>query len=306
MKRKGFLFAVFICCILCGGCKNTVEEFSEDNHFEDRNVADSNEEEIYEGAARGTAGITVAHKQAEAEECVRTYFEALSEGDEKKAELYFQEEDSTRGIRIRVGKECGILEYENLQMDVYPLDEEGDEWIFLVLYELAVDGFESRLPGMTTILAYFDDDRWYLSEELAEESKIEVVRSILERDDVSVKLSVCNQAYLEVLEEEEIRRWVDEIQREISEAVSEEYFVEDAGINTEKTEEIENSENAESVPVPEISERYEVQEGDCLWRITQEQLGDGMRWRELYELNQKIIGDDPDRILPGLLLELPR
>ena len=34
---------------------------------------------------------------------------------------------------------------------------------------------------------------------------------------------------------------------------------------------------------------YEVKNGDCLWKIAREQLTDGKRWTEIYELNKDVI-----------------
>lgn len=50
---------------------------------------------------------------------------------------------------------------------------------------------------------------------------------------------------------------------------------------------------------------YTVQKGDSLWKIAQESLGDGSRWREIYELNRGAIGDNPNLIQPGMVLTLP-
>lgn len=47
-----------------------------------------------------------------------------------------------------------------------------------------------------------------------------------------------------------------------------------------------------------------VSDGDSLWAIAEEKLGDGSRWNEIYELNQDKI-DDPDTIYPGQDLTLP-
>lgn len=52
---------------------------------------------------------------------------------------------------------------------------------------------------------------------------------------------------------------------------------------------------------------YTVKQGDTLWKIAANPnvLGDGSRWREIYELNRDVIGKDPNRILPGQQLRLP-
>ena len=48
-----------------------------------------------------------------------------------------------------------------------------------------------------------------------------------------------------------------------------------------------------------------VQGGDSLSAIAQRVLGDGNRWRELYELNRDVIGDNPNVIHAGQELRLP-
>ncbi len=51
---------------------------------------------------------------------------------------------------------------------------------------------------------------------------------------------------------------------------------------------------------------YVVQAGDSLSKIAKEELGDGSRWPEIYELNKEIIGDNPNLIKPGQELKLPK
>ncbi len=52
------------------------------------------------------------------------------------------------------------------------------------------------------------------------------------------------------------------------------------------------------------SSRYLVQEGDSLWRIAAEQLGNGSRYSEIAELNADIL-DDNDSLSVGMRLKLP-
>ena len=49
---------------------------------------------------------------------------------------------------------------------------------------------------------------------------------------------------------------------------------------------------------------YTVQSGDCLWDIAARELGSGLRWSEIYELNRDILSD-PDRIQIGQELVRP-
>jgi LysM repeat protein len=50
---------------------------------------------------------------------------------------------------------------------------------------------------------------------------------------------------------------------------------------------------------------YRVRSGDSLWSIARDQLGSGGRYREIAELNPKILGGRPDFITPGTILRLP-
>ena len=58
-------------------------------------------------------------------------------------------------------------------------------------------------------------------------------------------------------------------------------------------------------------EIYRVRPGDSLWRIAERKLGSGLRWREVYQLNEgrQFSGGgsltDPHLIYPGWVLELP-
>jgi nucleoid-associated protein YgaU len=50
-------------------------------------------------------------------------------------------------------------------------------------------------------------------------------------------------------------------------------------------------------------ETYTVKSGDSLSKIGQHH---GVAWREIYEANKDLIGDDPDKIHPGQTLRIPR
>lgn len=68
---------------------------------------------------------------------------------------------------------------------------------------------------------------------------------------------------------------------------------------------------------PEAATSYEVQKGDCLWRIARRTLSAdseaepssveiGRFWRRIYEANRDVVGADPDLIHPGQRLQIPR
>lgn len=53
-----------------------------------------------------------------------------------------------------------------------------------------------------------------------------------------------------------------------------------------------------------VSAEYTVQKGDFLWKIAAEQLGDGYRFKEIYELNKDLI-KDINLIYPGQIFAMP-
>lgn len=57
-------------------------------------------------------------------------------------------------------------------------------------------------------------------------------------------------------------------------------------------------------PVPPPQKTYVVKPGDTLWAIAKLTLGDGSRWREIYEANRDVIGPDPNLIIPGQELRI--
>ena len=63
-----------------------------------------------------------------------------------------------------------------------------------------------------------------------------------------------------------------------------------------------------NIPVQSTSTKnntYTVEKNDYLWNITQAAVGDGSRWKELYDLNKSIIGSNPNQIKAGQVLTLP-
>lgn len=50
---------------------------------------------------------------------------------------------------------------------------------------------------------------------------------------------------------------------------------------------------------------YVVQSGEFLYKIAKESLGDPFKWQQLYEANKTVIGEDPTRIYPHMILKMP-
>lgn len=54
----------------------------------------------------------------------------------------------------------------------------------------------------------------------------------------------------------------------------------------------------------EKNKTYTVKSGDSLSKIAKLELGDSSKWNQIYKLNQKTIGKDPNAIKPGQKLVL--
>ena len=50
---------------------------------------------------------------------------------------------------------------------------------------------------------------------------------------------------------------------------------------------------------------YRVKSGDSFYRIARDVLGDAKRWNELYEMNKKLVGNDPTKLQIGQVIILP-
>lgn len=233
-------------------------------------------------------------RQAEAEEIVRLYYEAHSEGDIQTINRLFGEEDQKRNIMILACKECGVEEYTVLQMDVYPLNQDPDAWLFIVTYELRVKDIEAGLPGIESLEVYSVGESLYMrGENASDDPYIEQIASITNKEEVINQFAECNQQFAEaVMENERFWKWAEELQEKMA-AMAKEPLTEKAG------------EGGDTQKKEAETQYYVVRKGDCLWRIAERQMGDSRRWKELYERNRKSIGGNPDLILPGEKLEIP-
>lgn len=50
---------------------------------------------------------------------------------------------------------------------------------------------------------------------------------------------------------------------------------------------------------------YTIRAGDCLWNIAKDQLGSAMKWQDIYNMNQDLLGTNPDLIHTGVTIKLP-
>ena len=61
----------------------------------------------------------------------------------------------------------------------------------------------------------------------------------------------------------------------------------------------------EEVNKPPVLRTHTVVRGDNLYNITRTKTGNPQNWRELYELNKVTIGNNPNLIFPGQVLNIP-
>lgn len=72
--------------------------------------------------------------------------------------------------------------------------------------------------------------------------------------------------------------------------------------NTTAVDEKKETPADHSVPA---GKTYKVQQGDSLYSIAVETLGDGRRWPELLKANKAVVGADGSKIRPGMVLSIP-
>lgn len=59
-------------------------------------------------------------------------------------------------------------------------------------------------------------------------------------------------------------------------------------------------------PTPPVPATVTVRSGDTLGAIARRTLGDARRWKEIFELNRGVIGNDPAKLRVGQVLKMPR
>lgn len=65
-----------------------------------------------------------------------------------------------------------------------------------------------------------------------------------------------------------------------------------------------SAQKSQARPAPPTPKTYTVKSGDTLWAVAKRALGDGSRWKEIYNNNASVIGSDPNLIYPGQVLRI--
>lgn len=230
------------------------------------------------------------------EELVTAYYEAhTAEGMETLQDYVEDGKSAAEEIMVlEVCLESGVKKYGNLDVAAYPLSD-GITWTAVVSYELIVEDFDIGIPGLKTLVVhkqkdgtfkivgedYFDDmddSKW---EELQEEIwELMLSNEIYDQyDDIYFRYNTI------VSENPDISEWIIDLQDKVEQAYV--MQVEDHYTKLKS----ETDAGAQGI--------YVVREGDCLWSIAEEQLGDGMYWSSIYEDNRELIGDDPNLLYVG-------
>ena len=172
---------------------------------------------------------------------------------------------------------------------------DGKHWVASVSADMIVEDFDVGIPGLVVYLVGRNEEgelKIALSEYsgLSDEF-LKEMRELTLSDEMVDHNTEIAMAYNElVAERPDIMEWLMETQEAVDRAESERFRSVKADIEKEKSDVKKGS--------------YTVKKGDCLWSIAEEQLGDGMRWSDLYEDNRAVIGEDPNLIYVGIELQL--
>ena len=229
------------------------------------------------------------------EEFVTAYYEAHTAEGMETLQDYVEDAETVDEeiVVLKICLEHGLEKFDIIEVNAYPLSDEI-HWCVTFSYELILEDFDEGIPGFTTLLvrkqkggtftiadepAFMDDDK---NEELIEE-----IRQIMSSDEMYDKMTDVAWAYSDILEKNpDIREWVIEVSYELD-------------LTRARMKLAEDLTNQASEIISDAQKTYVVREGDCLWSIAEEQLGDGMYWSSIYEDNRELIGDDPNLIYVG-------
>lgn len=219
--------------------------------------------------------------EEELEAQVREYYDAVSKKDSVRAEMLAGTKIRQREERNEALWSAGVEAFLVTDVIVYPC---GEYRIVVVSYEMKIKGIETKAPGAGTFVAkktvgggflLFAD---YMEQEMPEddwEMLQKKMQEITENQDLVDFFREINREYIEAREDPDLREWED------------------------------NWQEKQSLALQEEAASYVVKEGDCLWDIAGEVLGDSTKWDAIYEKNKDVIGEDPDHIMPGMEFELP-
>lgn len=237
---------------------------------------------------------TNANKTEEIESFVMSFYKShTKEGIASLAEYIEDEENLSDYItRYEIALEYGFQKYDNIEIDIYPLYNE-EYWAVFVYSDMIVDFMDIGLPGAVSLLVHKGEGESpaIIAEPNTQEIPDEVstqMRQIALTDEVLSKMTDISTRYNEICEENpEVVQWQLDLSYALMEAKQDALM-----------DEMEAETRTEIF--------YIVQKGDCLWDIAEDMLGDGMYWKQIYETNRGVIGDNPDLLFVGISLRIEK
>ncbi len=212
-------------------------------------------------------------------------------------------------IGLRTFYQHGALSRENIKVTALPMSD-GKHWVAAVSADLIVEGFDVGIPGLQVLLVGRNEKgklelaSYAYDFDTYSDSFIKEMRELSLSDEIVERSNEIAMAYNELIAERpDIMDWLLETQEAMDDAVRESIIQKEALLAKADSEEEDQEENTEEKPDTK-SGSYTVQKGDCLWDIAEKQLGDGMRWSGLYEKNKDAIGENPDLLYVGIMLQL--
>lgn len=248
---------------------------------------------------------TTNDNQTEAEAFVRDFYETISMEDLAALHDMTDSSADTHDLHKFLANwkalfDVGFQRYDNVVTTVYPLSDENYQ-IVLVQYDMFFEDIDTGFPGSSTELAHKQENgQWgiFPSSSSFEDLQLfdEIVQVTGSDEIIAITKEVMDKYNDVLLSDSSIIPWLSDMSNELN-ALTGSYLQEDfdSFLNTY----IGNGSSCQEGP-----DSYTVRKGDCLWRIAETELGDGMLWHKLYEKNRETIGDDPDLLLTGSLLQL--
>lgn len=245
------------------------------------------------GAENEVTAFVTSYYEAQTPEKVETLADYVADPEELDFQMFL--------VNLQVLFAHGFLYQEDLRIAAYPLSDDR-HWLVPVSGEWVIRDFDVAVPGMKMLLVGMNPDgelriESYGDEEL-DDALLGEVRKISLSDEVIDWNNEIAQKYNDVIADyPDVAEWVFAVADEAGQAKAEAMQkIMDGEENADK--------NASGEASDGRSARYVVKEGDCLWRIAKEWLGDGMRWNQLYEANRAVIGENPDLLYVGIELQL--
>jgi len=232
---------------------------------------------------------------------VTAYRKAISpEGIDTLADYVDDPDDEDFQIDLLRNKamiKLGIKGWDNIKVVALPMSD-GKHWVASVSGDLLTEDFDFGIPGLNVVLVerdekgelkiLLDNDSGFSDAFLGEVRELSLSDEMQEHNN---EIAVAYNALL--ADHPELIEWLESTQMAIEEELNEvrqETFPVKADTGKEKSDTQKDS--------------YIVKEGDCLWTIAEEQLGDGLLWSGLYEQNKAVIGENPELLYVGITLQL--